>query len=294
MKPLSQVPAMTHPLAALALLALTAAGACGGAMAPPPSVALRVALADAVLVGQVTAIADKVESVKFSRDDNRTIKFATVKVETVILGKIGSTAQVGFVVYQGEMLRRFPVPQLTKGQEALLILMKHPAKKGAYVLANYYDAVAVLDKKAFPNFKPRIDPIAEAKRAVQALRSPLTSLKAKKAEDRLFAASVLLTRYKTPAAGSTKTEPVPAAESKLILDALAGADWSAPDAGAGWGSPHALFYQLGLTAKDGWSQPQDFKQIAPAAKKWLKANSATYKMTRFVRDKATVEPSEEP
>jgi hypothetical protein len=277
---------MTRFLAAVALLSLAAALARGGAMAPPPSVALRVAAGDAVVVGTVTAITDKAEKAELVKDDGRVMKVATVKVESAVMGKVAGTIKVGTISYPRG--GRMPVAQLTKGQEALLVLTKHPTKKGVFVLANDYDVVA---NKNYPNFKKEI---AEAKRVVAALTSPQSSLKAKKADERLFAAAVLLTRYKSPAPGSTKTEAVPAAESKLILNTLAEADWGARRGRDYYLSPQNLFYQFGLTAKDGWAAPMDFTQYAPLAKKWLKDNAGKFKMTRYVRDKATVEPSEEP
>jgi hypothetical protein len=275
---------MPRPLA-VALLTLAAALAPGGAMAPPPSVALRVAAADAVVVGKVTAVADKAEKAELVKDDERVMKVATVKVETAVMGKVAGTLKVGTVYYPTG--RRFPVAQLTKGQEALLLLTRHPTKKGVYVLVNYYDVVA---NKNYPNFKKDLE---AARRAVKVLVSPQGSLKAKKADERLFAAAVLITRYKTPAPGSTKAEVVPAAESKLILAALAEADWGERSRDQLLG-PQNLFYQLGLTAKDGWVQPRDFNQTAAEAKRWLKDNAAKYKMTRYVRDKVAAEADPEP
>src|SRR5262245_42135025 len=105
---------MTHPLAALVLL-LLAALARGGEAGPPPPVPLRVAVADAVLVGKVTDIAEKMEKAELYKGDTRELKIATVKVETAVLGKLGTTARVGFV--HNLTGRRFPVAQLTKDQE---------------------------------------------------------------------------------------------------------------------------------------------------------------------------------
>jgi hypothetical protein len=72
---------------------------------------------------------------------------------------------------------------------------------------------------------------------------------------------------------------VPADLSKLILEALAGADWGAPN---GPVSPHASFVRLGLTDKDGWAQPDDIKEFAPAARKWLRAHADSYRIQRYV------------
>jgi len=53
-----------------------------------------------------------------------------------------------------------------------------------------------------------------------------------------------------------------------------------------------MFFQLGLTPADGWTQPRNFAEIQEAAKKWLKENAGKYKMKRYVRDEGG--PSEEP
>ena len=46
-----------------------------------------------------------------------------------------------------------------------------------------------------------------------------------------------------------------------------------------------MFFRLGLTPKDGWTQPKDFNQTADEAKKWLKNNADKYRIERFVADK---------
>jgi len=277
----------TTTLVVLTLLAAVGGAPARGDMIAPPPTRLKVAPADAVVVGKVTAVAEKAEKAEIYKGDERNLKIATVKVASALMGKAGTTVKVGFVFNAG-LPRRYPVAQLAKGQEALLILTKHPTKKGIYYLANYYDVVGKKDNAAFKN------EVEEVKKVVKLMASPQTGLKAKSAEDRLLTAALLITRYKTPPPGSDKTEAVPPAESKLLLTALAEADWANPP-GRDWQlSPQNLFFRLGVTAKDGWTQPQDFRQIAPAAKKWLKDNAGKFKMTRYVRDKVAVEPDPEP
>jgi hypothetical protein len=236
------------------------------------------------------------------KGDTREMKVATVKVESAVMGKVGTTVKVGFFVNVNRPIgpgggirppiRRMPSASLTKDQEAMLILTKHPSKKDVYVLMNYYDVVA---KKDNPNFKKEVE---EAKKYAKVLASPMSSLKSKKAEDRLTAAGLLINRYKTPVGTNTKTEAVPAEESKLILTALAEADWAAntrPGARVDWQmNPQNLFFRLNPTDKDGWKPPQNGQNIAEEAKKWLKDNAGKYKMTRYVRDKVVVETSAEP
>ena len=50
-------------------------------------------------------------------------------------------------------------------------------------------------------------------------------------------------------------------------------------------TPQTMFYRLGVTAADGWTQPKDFKQFPEAAKKWLTDNADKYRIQRFVREK---------
>src|SRR5262249_39809536 len=62
--------------------------------------------------------------------------------------------------------------------------------------------------------------------AAKALAKPLEGLKSRSAEERLMTTAVLLYRYRWPRQGVTKTEPIPAQESKLILTTLAELDWA--------------------------------------------------------------------
>jgi hypothetical protein len=277
---------MARPLVPLTLLALLAPAR--GDMALPPPTRLKVAVADAVVVGKVTAVPDKAEKAQLYKDDRRDMKVATVKVAIALMGKTGTTAKVGFISFGAAGRPRYPVAQLAKDQEALLILTKHPTKKGVFYLANYYD---VVPKKDNVSFKKEVE---EAKKVAKVLASPVSSLKAKSADDRLLAAALLIARYKTSPGANAKTEPVPAAESKLLLNVLAEADWGERPGRDYQLHPKTLFFRLSLTEKDGWVQPKDFQEIALVAKKWLKPNAGKYKMTRYVREKVAVEADPEP
>src|SRR5262249_14509632 len=84
----------------------------------------------------------------------------------------------------------------------------------------------------------------------------------------------------------TETVKVPADESKLILKALAEGDWKKyePDTINGM----QAFYQLGLTDKDGWKQPQpkpgaDFQDsMKEKVVKWLERPGKEYQMRKIV------------
>lgn len=260
-----------------------------------------VATADVVVVGTVTAVSEKTEQADLVKGDGREMKVATVKVQSALLGKKpGTTVKVGFFVppkirVKGDRTLR---ASLTKGQEVMLILTRHPKKKGVYYLAHYYDVMvkgryaAPLGKEGVGDWRKRL---GEYKKAIRLVADPMKGLKSKDASERLLTATLLIYRYTTPASPGAKTEAVPAAESKLILKALAEANWGRRHLDAApFVSPRALFFRLNLTDKDGWRQPADLEQTDAVAKRWLKENAGKFKMTRYARPKVSVEISEEP
>jgi hypothetical protein len=112
------------------------------------------------------------------------------------------------------------------------------------------------------------------------LADPKKALGSKDAMERMFTASMLIHGYRTPRAvyaGEPRTEPIEADLSKLILETLAAADWNTPSAAVG---PYGSFIRLGLTDKDGWTQPNDFKEFVPAARKWLREHADSYRIRR--------------
>jgi hypothetical protein len=114
---------------------------------------------------------------------------------------------------------------------------------------------------------------------------PIASLKSASAADRLDTAAMLLARYRSirPGQKGAKQEPIPAEESKLILEAIRKADWKAPNAQGA--NPILLFQRLGLTPQDGWKQAQfkNFQQeFPPLAQKWLETHAGTYRIKKFV------------
>src|ERR1700739_62130 len=94
-------------------------------------------------------------------------------------------------------------------------------------------------------------------------------------------------RQRRPDAREPKSEPIDPELSKKILLTLAEADWTPRlgRPGAFQMGPQVLFSQLGLTEKDGWKQPKDFKQFPETAKKWCKDNADTFVLKRFVYEK---------
>ena len=157
--------------------------------------------------------------------------------------------------------------QLERNQEVALLLVKHPTKKNLYLVKNYYDAVPVKEAGQ----------LAEVKKYAKLLAAPMKGLKSKDADDRYATAAMLISRYSANH-GVAKTRPVPADESKLILTTLAECDWAPKNPTLARMNPHAVFVSLGLTAKDGWTQPKEFDQVPAAAKKWLADNAAKFRL----------------
>jgi hypothetical protein len=271
-------------LSCLALM-LNLAPARALRIAPQP-VILRVINADVVVVGKVTGFGPRLVPAERFAGDTMGYQIATVKVDET-LGKGVKEVKVGFFPPMDapaggpgrpiRPIRRFPQTNLSLGQEACLLLVKHPTKD--FYLINNFDGV--INKKDNPNFASER---AEIVRAGKLLASPKAGLKSKDAEERLTTAALLINRYSTPRGTvnpMAKKEAIDAEESKLILQTLADAEWKA-DARNWAMQPRGLFFRLNLQPADGWVQPKDFRNLDTEAKKWLKTNAGKYRIQRFV------------
>jgi hypothetical protein len=240
-------------------------------IAPPPSVVDRVAASSVVVVGKVTGF----EKDTVKGKDGIEYKVAVVKVESALVGAKDLThVKVGFVPSDGGPRRR-PTLNLQVGTEGLFFL----AQSGDLLVArNYYDVIARLEHA---DFDKQLD---LAKKAAVVAADPMVALKAKDQGDRLVAAAFLIRKYRNRLDGAAKTEPIPADESKLILQALAAeADWNRYDPYLNT-QPVFLFNLLGVTAKDGFNRPMNFQEVPTAAKAWIKENADKYRIQRYVRD----------
>jgi hypothetical protein len=273
------------------LLVVSATPAVALRIMIPQSITQRIGWYDAAVDGKVTAIEAKtVKTERFVNDkEGGEYIVAVVKINNGYIGTKGLThIKVAFppappVPAPDQPIRPirpirpgFAPPKLEKDQEAILLLRKHH-KEEFYVLQANTD---IIDKKNADYAKSS----AELVKISKAFSDPMSALKAKDANDRFIAASALLMRYKSQRPGATNQEAVPAEESKLILLALAGADWTKP-VRPGELTPQVAFYQLQLQPTDGWMQPANFQEIPAAMQKWLKDHAESFKLMRFVAEK---------
>lgn len=279
----------TLALAALVSLA-TVSSARALLVAVPGPNPTRGAQADAVVVGRVVALEPKDIEVAGPGGAKTTYRIAVVNVTDSIVGVKGVKAiRVGFIPTPmgpdgGPAVRpiirpgigRFPGNvNLEVGQDGLFFLTKH-AKEDFFTTPMPFDFV----QRTAPEFDKQI---ADVKKIAKALENPMESLKTGSAEERLTTASLLITKYRQVTYPSGKTEPIAAEESKLILKAILDGNWGPMISRPGVGPVNSLnlFYQLGVTAKDGWTpkagvSPQD------AAKEWLTRNWETYRIQRMI------------
>jgi hypothetical protein len=291
--------AVPASLTGLALL-LSAAATARAMMVAPSPIAQRVATADMIVVGKVTSIEPKtVKAARYPGDREKgEYLIAVVQVEEGFLRARGLThVRVGFqpppppppapVVQPGGgvvAIVRKPFRGVTfeKGQEVCLFLQPH-ADASFQVAPMYFD---VIRKANNPNFTKEL---AEVKRCLKLLDDPQAGLKAADARDRFTAAAMLLARYRLSRPGMVvgkKTEPLSGEESQQILTALAGADWAQQPGRFDQMAPQTVFFWLGLTPKDGWTQPKDYRQVPEAARKWLAEHKDNFRVQKLVLEKA--------
>jgi hypothetical protein len=266
-------------LAFLVLALPTRAGTIAADALPLPN---RVATADAVVVGKVTAIEDKTVLVApFPGARNKTeFRIAVVTVSDALRAPKGATKiRLGFVPIPPGVAISPPPFQPAVGEEGCFFLTNQAG-------ADFLVAPSPLNfiNKKIANFDKDI---ALIKRCTKILEDPDAALKGKSAEDRFLAAAMLVAHYRTRKSASAKTEPIDAEQSKLILQALAAADWT-PATDFTQLSPRMVLDRLPLTAKDGWapSSPADPKAYAAYAQQWLKEHAGSYRIQKFVAVKS--------
>lgn len=290
--------------AAATLLATPATGyALLIAMKPP---AQRAVTAEAIVVGKVAGFdKDTVEAPSPfpGAKDKLKYKIATVKVETGLAGADKLTeVKVGFVPPVKPDPKAKPpagVPvrpirpnlavELKEGQELLLFLTKHPAAD-FYIIPTMSPPVDLKDDQGKKDLEA-------VKKVVATLADPMKGLKSTKPEVRAETATALVMKYRAfpEFGGQVEQKPIDAEESKLILKALAEADWHPASRGGPQAAlnPIQAFYALGLNEKDTWvppvvartpgGPPVDFTAVQKDAfTKWLDGPGKNYVVKRNV------------
>lgn len=287
---------MRRFLGSLALALVIPSAAFALVVAPQP-MANRMAQADVVVLGRVVGLEPQdVKAAPFPGSPQKVdYRIAIVQIKEVLRGVKGDTKtiRVGFQpppmpvnpgvgggVRIRPPIRRFNV-QLQMGNEGLFLLTKHPGES-FYTIPIY----GFVSSQNNANFEKEVSSI---KKMSAILADPQKALKSQDREQRYMAAAMLVTKYRSnrPGPGGVKQEPIDIAESQLILKALANdANWDAPQR-IGGDTPHPIqiFYQLGVTEKDGWKQPRvarTQKDIADAMRTWLSNNAERYRILRVV------------
>lgn len=260
--------------------------------------------AEVVVVGKVTAIEkDTVDAPLYPGVKEKTAyKVAVIKVESALVGAANVThVKVGFVPAAAPAPggdpavppRGRPIPgrggfgpvTLTEGQEGLFYLSKHHS-------ADFYTInpmMAPLGAKD-EGYK---DQLAQVKQAAAVIADPMKGLKADKATDRLFAANVLVQKYRSYPEGGGEAEQVKigADESKLVLKAIAEGDWKNDGTDPNAPNAYQAFSMIGLNDKDGWKYPmvkpgEDFiVKTKEAYVAWLAGAGKDYQISKWVPKK---------
>jgi hypothetical protein len=287
------------------LLLVTAHLAVANTLPARVSLPASVVLADCIVVGKVTAIDDK--PVMAAPFPGSTVKIeyriAVVKVDQDLHGAMGLThVRVAFqpppppppkpverpgVIVVGPPPS--PLKALAAGDEGCFLLRKQGDETFFRIVdSNYNDYVA----RGQPDYAAKMIVV---KRSLKLLGETDAGLRSKESVDRLLTAYLLLSRFQTHAGPKARPEPVDAAQSRLILEAIAAADWAQPETPGDPVTPRGVFMTLRLTAKDNWKAPQQgpnqdvrlfMKDWDAAAQKWLKDNCGTYRIQRWVPEQA--------
>jgi hypothetical protein len=264
-------------LALATLVVLTCGSVVAGRPPPAPSIPERVAQAECVVVGEVVRVEDKTVKAVPHWGGGRQVEYqiAVVRIAERVKGPVGLThVRVGFLPRRvGRVSTSRP---LTVGMEACFYLRRHPTE--TFFVPPAFCTVTPRAKNR--QFEAEL---ALARRCARLLGEPLKGLKADKAEDRFLSAALLIFRYRTRPPGPVVEKPAPAEESRLILKALAEADWAKPDLALGYQlAPMNLFSRLGVTNKDGFTRPRNAREFKAAAKKWVAGHADSYRIQKFV------------
>jgi hypothetical protein len=180
--------------------------------------------------------------------------------------------------------RPFPgmVANLEVGFDGMFVVNKHHEEK-FFIMPAYN---AFINRQNNANFE---NEVKTAKQLSKVMGDPAASLKAEDKQDRYLAAAVLIGKYRNPMNPTgmpMKQEKINADESKLILQALAGGDWTPGRFNASIPNPYELFNQLGINQTNGYNpvNVRTQQDIAAAMQKWLDENNAKFVISKMVVD----------
>jgi hypothetical protein len=271
----------TRTLLAIALVAGLVGSAAAKSIRFIPVVE-RVGRADVVVVGTVQEVDPDPVQVDLSGGGQKTwMRTARVKVTEDLLGAAGLThVRVGFVGAedQPDDGQTIHTPVLEKDNEVILFLRKR-AGNDFYHMDGHFGAAGKAPKHPYlaHDFKQVAD---EARPLCRLMADPMKALAAADEQDRMRTAWMLVARYRAYPAdnglGTLKEEPIPAAESKLILENLAPLEKANGE--AFW----AAVYSLNLTKEDGFEKPVYADGQTESARRWLKGHAGTYRIRKYV------------
>jgi hypothetical protein len=255
------------------MLAGSPAWACGYGV---PSPLARFTAAEWVVVGKITTY--EVKDVEAFPAPGATAKqtyaIAVLEISSAIKSAEGMT-HLRIALPPGQLL--------PTGQEACFFLSPHFEEAFAVMPGRFGIPIVKSGNAGFDAEVQRYE------RWGQLLKDPQEGLKSKDADERFLTAALLLTEYRTYRPGyhtkDRKTESIDPELSKLILQALAEANWSKAILD-NTVTPRRLFAQLNPTAKDGWN-PQNLasgKDLEMEMKKWLADNAASYRISTYLRN----------
>lgn len=273
-----------------AVLALSAGVGEAGVLIQPPPLPVRVGNVDAVFVGRVTEIEPTDVEAKSlpTAKENTTYRVAVVKINQAISGlKDEKTVRVAFIATMpGKVIR--PIgrnsPKLEVGQEGLFMITSHHEEK--FYLAPAYGYFISGQQKTYE------DDVKTATKAAAVLKDVPTALASKDGDERLMAAAMQISKYRTQKPPfPNREEPIDEKESKSIMKALAEAKWAGPFA-QGQIDPQRLFFQLGVHPEDGWKPPQkaNADDMRQAIQAWVQANAGSYRIKRYVPGEKSKQP----
>jgi hypothetical protein len=257
----------------------------------------RMMQADAIFAGRVVAMEPMdIEAEPAKGQAKVTYRIATVEVTEAIHGlkKDTKMIRVAFLAQPNNQpagggggggnvrpaiqpgiarpgLGRIYNPQMTLqvGQDGMFAVNKH-FKENFFLAPNTLNFIS---RENNQNFETELK---TAKQLAKVMGDPAAALKAEDKQDRYLAAAILVSKYRANQLGTpTKGEPIDAAESKLILQAIAGGDWTNTRYNGIIPNPVELFRQLGVNG-----QPNN----AQGMQKWLDENAGKYVIQKLVAD----------